>query len=158
MLESSIRDNVLRIKFNVYGIYAIVVERTMVLIATTSSNIVKCILNASGIFAVGDFFILLHRYTCKIDYTLYILIKYKHLLSLCIYCMIPTNVISEDEDMEYEEIRHDIQARINEQIMIGKFSAMRTDDQSTCCYYLRKFLTNTYTVHSNMITKGDVVF
>ena len=57
-----------------------------------------------------------------------------------------TNIATEDEEAIYETILHGIEARENERILIGTFSAMRTDDKATQGYYFVKRITEPYTV------------
>ena len=49
---------------------------------------------------------------------------------------------------------HDIEARMNERVLLGKFGAMRTDDEATRRYYLVKWLSEWYAIQENTIVKG----
>ena len=45
--------------------------------------------------------------------------------------LITTNIDIEDEEKVYETILHEIEARMNERILIEIFGAMRTNDEAT---------------------------
>ena len=68
--------------------------------------------------------------------------------------MATTNVTPEEEEKVYEITLHGIEARINENIFIGTFGAMRTNDEATQGYYLVKWITEPYTVQDNTIMMG----
>ena len=68
--------------------------------------------------------------------------------------MVTTSVASEGEEKVYETILHMIGARMNEWILIGTFSAIRTNDEATRGYYLMKRSTELYTVQENTVMKG----
>ena len=58
-----------------------------------------------------------------------------------------TNIVNEEyEDKSYEKKYHEIKARMHEQILLGKFGAMRTDDEATRGCYLVKWLSERYTI------------
>ena len=49
---------------------------------------------------------------------------------------------------------HGIEARINEQIFVGKFGAMRTNDETTQEYYLVEWMLELHTVQKTTVMKG----
>ena len=68
--------------------------------------------------------------------------------------LVTTNIATEDKEAIYETILHGIDSRMNEQILIETFGAMRTDDQATQEYYLVKWITEPYTVQEDIIMKA----
>ena len=49
---------------------------------------------------------------------------------------------------------NEVNARINERILIGTFGAMRTNDEATHGYYLVKWIIEPYIVQGNTVTNG----
>ena len=66
---------------------------------------------------------------------------------------ITPNVVTEDEEKVYETILHEIEAKMDQKILIGTFGAMRTNDEATQEFYLVKRITEPYTVQKNTVMK-----
>ena len=49
--------------------------------------------------------------------------------------MVTTNISSAEEDKVYEIILYVVEERMNERILVGIFSAMKTNDEATQGYY-----------------------
>ena len=49
--------------------------------------------------------------------------------------LVTTNISSAEEDKVYEIILYVVEERMNERILVGIFSAMRTNDEATQGYY-----------------------
>ena len=60
--------------------------------------------------------------------------------------MVTTNVNSSEGENVYEIILYGIEVRINELIFVGKFSAIRGNDEATQGYYLVEWLSEPYIV------------
>ena len=57
-----------------------------------------------------------------------------------------------DEDIKYEEIFHGFKARINEGILMRRWSLIRTDNKTTKGWYLIQWVSKPYTLQEDTNT------